>query len=114
MSTATISPVMASTLTSVMFLVPGVAISKDQMSLPFSFSSSDSLIVPLGTLARAIFSASAFVILASLVLGDVQAVKLQNKPTVAINLMTFLEFIFCFLVNSVRTMFDMGTLFETN
>src|SRR6266478_5475733 len=42
-----------------MSFVPGVAMSNDQMSLPFSFSSSPSLIEPPGTFASAIFSASA-------------------------------------------------------
>ena len=45
-STATTLPVMASTLTSVMSLVSGLAMSKDQISLPCSFSSSPSLTVP--------------------------------------------------------------------
>src|SRR5258706_8621534 len=43
------SPVMASTATSVMSRVPGVAMSKDQINLPFSFSRPPSLIVPPGT-----------------------------------------------------------------
>src|SRR5271169_5969214 len=53
------APVMASTFTSVMSLVPGVEMSKDQMTLPFSLSISRSSMVPPGTLSNAILCASA-------------------------------------------------------
>jgi hypothetical protein len=52
--TDAILPLMASTCTSIMFLDPGFATSNDQMSKPFSFSSSELFTVPPGTFAKAI------------------------------------------------------------
>jgi len=82
---------LASTWTSVMFRDLGIAISKDQMSLPRSFSNSELLIEPPETLASAVFCALASVTLAcalSLV-GDssaaarVEAEHAANSPRVS-------------------------------
>src|SRR6516162_3632808 len=53
---AVIFPVVASTHTSVSSFLPGCLTSTDQISTPFSFSSSTQLIAPPLTLASAIFS----------------------------------------------------------
>ena len=55
--TDAILPVFASTWTSVMFFVPGFAMSNDQIKSPCSFSSSALLIIPSGTFVSAVFSA---------------------------------------------------------
>src|SRR5262245_11340892 len=60
-STAVILPVVASTQTSVRSFFGGSAISTDQISSPFSLSSSTHLIAPRLTLANAIFFACFFV-----------------------------------------------------
>src|SRR5215471_1446490 len=65
-STAVILPVVASTQTSVRSLLGGCATSTDQISTPFSFSSSTHLIEPRLTLANAILLASCFVTCACL------------------------------------------------
>jgi len=58
LATLRIAPVFASTSTSVMSRVPGIEMSKDQTSLPRSFSISALLIVPCGACFSAILCAS--------------------------------------------------------
>lgn len=59
------APVIAFTWTSVMFFVPNFAMSKDQISFPFSRSISSLEIFRFGTFASAVFSAYALVNFAS-------------------------------------------------
>src|ERR1700730_16203258 len=89
--TEAILPVFASTWTSVMFFVPGFAMSNDQIKRPCSLSSSALLIIPSGTFVSAAFSARLFVTFVSFIscasLGcawPVVTAATSAKPTVKI------------------------------